>query len=120
MSGGERADGQRLEQPVAAVSPEDVERLARREFGDDSAEAVMAMREELGSYRVRAAVLKLAGGDLMTLREQVGEAGADVRDVLAAAEYRRYCALPPDATEDEKRAAIEEDAARYRVWFEGA
>lgn len=131
MAAGDRADGgladgtgaerdRSLEQPVASVAPEDVDRLARREFGEDGAAAVRTMLEELEGDRLRAAVLMLAGGDLMTLRERIGDAQADPLDVLAAAEYRSFCDLPPDAAEADRRAAVAADAQRYRDWFEGA
>ncbi len=107
-----------LDQPVAVVSPEDVERLIRREFGGETVAAVCRILEELPSDRLRAAALMLAGGDLMTLSESVGAGLADARDLLAPAEYRDYCALPLDASLESKRDAVASDAARYQAWLE--
>jgi hypothetical protein len=86
-----------VRQPIPDVSATDVERIVRRKFLKDEFDSATA---ELGQYadgpwprecpRVQLAALKLAQGDLQSLRRHIANAERDYRDVLAAAEYPRY------------------------------
>ncbi len=68
--------------------------------------------------RVRLAVLRLGGGDLMAMARHLDEANRDYRDVLAAAEYPRVLRLgsPTDPASAVYREAVEADADDYLAW----
>lgn len=117
----------KLMQPTAQVTPEDVERVLRRDFPGDAYAAAAAVLATYGtaasqreSPRVQLAVLKLANGDLDKLRLRVETARRDYRDVLSWAEYPAYGKfgfrtqrIPP---EDLNRA-IESDWQQYQDWL---
>jgi len=114
-----------MHQPVPDVSSGDVERVVRRDFASSEASRVLEILSEYQSesgspFRVRLAALKLAGGDLDRLRQQIEAAKYDYRDVLASAEYPAYFKkmfridkLPAD----EKQKIIDEDWRQYETWF---
>ncbi|MBL8897378.1 MAG: hypothetical protein JNM84_07110 [Planctomycetes bacterium] len=64
--------------------------------------------------RIAAAILKLANGDLARLYQMIDAAEGDWRDVLAWAEYARYCAAPMGANRDAEQEA---DWREYQDWF---
>lgn len=76
---------------------------------------------ERGAARVHLAVLKLAGGNLGSLRSHVRTAKQDFRDVLARAEYREYHKTGmfrvKDLSDDERRRIIESDWKQYEAWL---
>ena len=91
-------------QPVSNVSQDDVLRLIRRDFPPDQVDTALALLAQYGNesherefHRVRAAILKLANGDLDVLERQIASAKMDYRDTLAAAEYPRYTRKMPEA-----------------------
>src|ERR1039457_4550016 len=101
------------EQPIPTVSPADVDRVIKRDFGLTMFEQVTAELAEYGKdernpSRVRLAILKLSAGDIEALRRYVKVANEDARDVIAWAEYPEYWShLPvPPALE---RMLIEAD-----------
>lgn len=74
-----------------------------------------------GRARVQLAVLKLAAGDAGQVREWVGVALTDFRDVLAQAEYPRQTAIGfigmdrlPQAERDR---ILREDEAQWQAWL---
>lgn len=77
-------------QRVPKVTRANVERVIRREFPSVDPALVAAIldeygkddRETSGRDRVHLAALKLAGGDLQQLRQQVRISRQDYRDVL--------------------------------------
>src|SRR5262245_34281367 len=109
-------------QPVPAYREADLERILARDY---AADALPEIRELLRRYgteswqreplRVRMACLKIAGGSMAALRQAVGVACADYRDVLATAEYRHYMSAR-DA--EAKQKAIERDWTELRSWLE--
>jgi hypothetical protein len=118
-----------VKQPSPDVTPADVERIVRRDFGDERAAEVLVLLEAYGPERwhrmpdrVRVACLKLARGDFEKLRSQIDAAQYDYRDVLGAAEYPGYMKrmfriekLP----EAEQQRIIDEDWRQYQEWFQG-
>lgn len=85
---------------VPKVSRKDVRRIVRREFPPAKAEKVLAILDQYGSEsshrernRVQLAILKLSGGDIQKLRDEVKIANSDYRDVLAPAEYPEFFAI---------------------------
>jgi hypothetical protein len=114
-------------QPTAVVTDADVERIARRDFAPAQADEVLALLNTYGAEswqreapRVRAAILKLADGDIEHLRRELDVAKRDYRDVLVGAEYLAYGALtlrdPHPSAEDAQRA-IDADWNHYMQWL---
>jgi hypothetical protein len=115
-----------IEQPIPDVTEDDVERVARRDFGDAQLVHVLAALDEhdrqwdgAPSARIRLAILKVAAGDRSRLRESVQDAIEDYRDVLAAAEYPRYSREIgfDDAPDALRRKVIYADWAQYCMWL---
>ena len=116
-----------MNQPVPAVTAQDVERIVARDFrGQDVIEARGAL-EQYGTQawhretvRVRIACLKMADGDLERLRRALAVANTDYRDVLAAAEYPAYMARvsPTEKDSSKHEGVIKDDWSQYRTWFE--
>ena len=112
-------------QPVPEVTPEDVERIVRRDYASADSAAAMALLERYGEEswhreidRVRLAALKLAAGDLARLSAQVDSACGDYRDVLGAAEFPRYLDRYDKNLDDEhKREIIDADWKEYQQWL---
>jgi hypothetical protein len=72
--------------------------------------------------RVRAAVLKLAAGDLEKLRALIKTAQSDFRDVLAWAEYPGYfgravAVLSGETAPADQQRIIGEDWKQYQDWL---
>jgi hypothetical protein len=78
--------------------------------------------DDEGRYRVQLAILKLAKGEPTRVRELVGVALEDYRDVLVTAESPRqnsfgmweYSRLP----KHEQRRIADEDRAEYLDWLD--
>ncbi len=91
-----RPYGSEMPDFVPTIDDETLERLVNREFTSDTADRVHSLLETYGAKphhiernRVRAAILKLANGDLRAIQQQVSVAVTDFRDVVGAAEYPR-------------------------------
>lgn len=121
-----RAEGKKLGQPAPELIPEDVERVVRRDFSahqyDDAIDILngYVSAPECAAIRVRVAALKLANGDLDSLRKYIASAQRDYRDVLAAAEYPEYwkatsrvCDLPIS----EHQRLVDADWKQYESWL---
>ncbi len=113
-------------QPTPSVTAEDVQRIIRRDFGDARTAEVQALLSGYGTKdgqrdpaRVHLAILKLAKGDVSQLKRQTETACTDYRDVLSAAEYRRYAALAWSTPKDPKaeQQAMREDWEEYQSWL---
>jgi hypothetical protein len=113
-----------IKQPIPSVSRADVERVVRRDFPADRATEVLALLGEYGTEasdaRVHLAILKLAAGNIESLRTHVGDARFDCRDVLGAAEYPGYMKrwsriekLPLK----ERQQIIDADWSQYCEWL---
>lgn len=114
-------------QPIPRVSDNDVERVVRRDYATDRVTEVLALLYEYGterwqqeSARVRLAVLRLAAGNIASLRREIENAKCDYRDVLAPAEYPNYFkrvsgvgALSPA----EEQRIIDADWKQYQDWL---
>lgn len=113
-----------IHQPVPNVYRADVERIARREFGEVKAAHALAILDEYQSDggkpdRVHLALLKLAAGDIAVLRRNIETAKFDYRDVLAPAEYPRYRREIrfDDVPESLKQAVIDDDWRQFVSWL---
>jgi len=117
----------RLSQPHPNVSAADVERVVRRDFPPEQVESVLSLLNEYGvedwqreADRVRLAVLKLANRDLQQVRDWIGQAKMDYRDVLGPAEYPLYgkkWGRMDRLTEEEQKKIIDADWAQYEKWL---
>jgi hypothetical protein len=117
-----------VRQPIPDVSEVDVERIVHREFPGEQFDSVMAA---LGEYaegrlskecpRVHLAALKLAHGDLESLRRHIAGARQDYRDVLTAAEYpeytRRGMFLVRQLSRKEQERIVKSDWDQYARWL---
>lgn len=117
----------RRPQPHANVTTADIERIVRRDFPADREREVLAMLNEYGTEdwqreeeRVRAAILKLSGGNMERLRGQVEAAKVDYREVLGPAEYpgygKRWFRMDKLSL-DEQQKIIDADWKQYQEWF---
>lgn len=114
-------------QPAAVVSDDDVERLVRRDFTPAQVDETLALLRTYGTQtwepevpRVRAAILRLAAGDMDRLRQQLDYAKRDYRDVLLGAEYMVYATLTlrtPNPSPGEAQHAITADWSAYQAWL---
>ena len=115
-----------MTQPTPIVTAADVERIVGRDFPNHISDA-LAILAEYGPaswhnepHRVRAAVLKLAEGNLDRLKREIRTANADYRDVLAYAEYPNYfrrVSGPGSLPELETKKIIDADWKQYQDWF---
>jgi|SRR5215472_89856 len=117
----------RTTQPVPVVSPNDVERIVRREFKDDEVAEVLAVlnqfgtdKEDRGTVRVQLAALKLADGNREKLLSNIEAAKRDYRDILAIAEYPEYHRTGfrvRELTDDDQARIIDGDWQQYEGWL---
>ena len=116
-----------MNQPIPAVTENDVIRIVHRDFPLEQFDAVMSILNDYGTEdwqrgvnRVRLAVLKLADGDLQLLRREIDVAKSDYRDVLAYAEYPEYMQkVSPSAAIAgvERERIIRADWTQYQSWL---
>ena len=104
-----------------------VERITKRDFPQYSESEVLDILNQFKvdddelSWRTRLDALKLSEGSLEKLKEQIGEARRDFREVVMPAETPRifadvvaYARLP----EDEKDRTSEEDLNEFLSWVQ--
>jgi hypothetical protein len=110
-----------MNQPAAAYTEADLDRVIARDFPPGEIRAVKALLARYGheswhgeTLRVQMACLKCANGNLQVLEREVKTAGEDYRDVLAAAEYPSYMRAYTDAA---KQKAIESDWKQLQTWL---
>jgi hypothetical protein len=118
---------QKMNQPTPHVRQADVERAVRRDFPAEAVHEVLTMLAEYGKEeyqrekeRVQIAVLKLAGGSIEKLCNEIEGAKCDYRDILAASEYPHYTKNAfriDELTDDEKKALIDADWKQYSDWL---
>jgi hypothetical protein len=118
-----------MTQPTPSVTEADVERIVRRDFPPEQFQTVMSILDEYGHEkwmrekpRVQLAVLKLASGNLQTLRREMETAKCDYRDVLSPAEYPLYSkkwSRMKSLSEEEKQQIIDSDWQQYDRWLKG-
>ena len=116
---------QLVAQPVPVVTPNDVERVVRRDFSNGQFDAVMALLNDcrIGSgesARVQLAALKLTEGSREKLRAYLESAKLDYRDVLVAAEYPDYSKMGFKVREmpsEDQRRIVDSDRAQYERWL---
>ena len=79
---------------IPTVDDATIQRLIDRDYVADVSDRVRVLLESYGNKphhiernRVRAAVLRLANGDLAEVQRQIAVANVDFRDIIGAAEY---------------------------------
>ena len=112
-----------MPRPVPKVSEADVERIARRDFGEAHLTLVLSLLDEISktekrSARVSLAVLKLAAGSMDRLLDSVQLAASDYRDVIGPAEYPSYSWFDKDPVRQQQ--AMEADWQQYTEWLNKA
>jgi hypothetical protein len=106
-----------------------VERIVRRDFPGEQFDSVMAVLNDYAAgplprecSRVELAALKLAQGDLDSLRHHIARAERDYRDVLAAAEYPEYMRAGMfqvrNLRRKEQQRIVSSDWDQYKAWLE--
>jgi hypothetical protein len=120
--------GRPVAQPVPDVTPNDVERIVRRDFPNEQFAYVMAILDECGTKkgqrggpRVQLAALKLAQGSVEKLRPLVEDARRDYRNVLVWAECPNYHRIGFRARElpiKEQRRIVDSDWRQYEGWLQ--
>lgn len=112
-----------MNQPVPNITPEDVDRIVRRDYPSDMIDEVFALLEGYESrepYRVRLAALKLACGNIDDLKRYVEWAKMDYRDVIAPAEYplasKKWSAMK-NMADDEVEEIYARDWEQYQEWL---
>jgi hypothetical protein len=116
-----------VHQPHPDVTESDVERIVRRDFPREQFDSVMAALKEYAEDklpkecpRVQLAVLKLAQGNLESVRLQIATAKRDYRDVLAAAEYPEYIRAGFQVRKlprKERQRIVNSDWDQYQKWL---
>ncbi len=112
-----------MEQFVPRVSPEDIDRVLRRDFPAEhhgELRALIDAIEVIEKDRVILGCMKVAGGDVEKLKRNLGEATGYYREILLEAEYpgyrkkwSRFDKLP----EEEQRKIVEKDKNQYLAWL---
>lgn len=85
-----------MNQPVAKISFQDIERIIERDYSSYGKDEVLDVLREYSprskklNYRVWAGALKISSGDLEILKMNIEAAKTDFRDILTFAEYPKY------------------------------
>lgn len=116
-----------MDQPVAKISLQEIERIINRDFSQYDSCEVFEVLDQYSSdsgklnYRVWAGALKLSDGNLEDLKKNIDIAKSDFRDILANAEYPKYSekvGFDEDSfTEEEIDSIIKEDWNQYQNWL---
>jgi hypothetical protein len=114
-------------QPTPQVTTADVERIVRRDYPISLFDVVIGVLGGYGaetwereSFRVQAAALKLANGNLDDLQRRIAAAKQDYRDVLVAAEYPEYWRMTSSGRKMagiERDRIIDSDWKQYEAWL---
>lgn len=112
------------DQPTPEVGPGDLERVIRRDFPAAAFAEVWRTLDACDSSpapcsaRLELAVLKLAAGDLLALREWIEDATRGHRDVLAWAGCPGSMRMVPGSGQPpELDRIIEADWQQYLAWL---
>jgi hypothetical protein len=107
-----------MDQPIPSYTKEDLDRIVARDYPLEVSAEVNAILSACtyGGIRVRMACLKLASGDIASLRKYVSDACTDYRDVLSWAEYPAYGSAYNRGEEATKKA-IETDWQELQAWL---
>ena len=117
-----------IQQPIPQVTPDDVDRIVRRDFSADEYVAVMTILDAYGAEnwqreraRVQLAALKVANRSAQKLHDCIESAKRDYRDILAIAEYPAYCKIGwsqiKNLSAEEQNRVIEGDRLQYEDWL---
>lgn len=114
-----------MKQRIPNISLTDIQRVISRDFTKDDQGVVIRILEEYksethkGQYRVWAAILKLANGQVDKVSMYVEKAQKDFRDILSLAEYPLYSKhiFNDDLSDDKKNKLIKNDWKNYQDWL---
>ena len=113
----------RVPQPTPSVTDSDVVRIVRRDYPADAVASILeliATIEVREKPRVVLACLKIADGDLETLRGNLANASGWYREILGEAEYplatKRWFRID-SLSEDEVRSIYDKDWRQYSEWL---
>ncbi|NEU08630.1 hypothetical protein GZH53_09935 [Flavihumibacter sp. R14] len=110
-------------QPVAKISDEILQRIIRREFGDQADEVNMKLASVAGDTsngrnRISAAIIRLANQDISAIDIHISRSKEDYRDVIAKAEYPRCYKLGFECMGDQNMKQIYlDDWQKYSGWL---
>lgn len=112
-----------MSQFVPTATPEDVERVLRRDFPAEAVDELRRLIEQVEvreKDRVMLACMKSAAGDVVKLKGNLNNASGYWREILGEAEYPNYTKkmfridrLP----EAERAKIVEKDKVQYLAWF---
>jgi len=112
------------EQPVAAISDEELDFLITREFPNDK-ETVKTKLDKIqsdsqnGKNRISASVLKLADRNLDKIDLLINRANEDFRDIVSEAEYPKASSYGFGERDDvESKKDYVNDWVEYLTWKE--
>jgi hypothetical protein len=113
----------RVPQPTPSVTESDVERIVRRDYPSNAVDEILALIstvEVREKPRVVLACLKIAGGDVHRLRNELANAAGYYREILSEAEYpvatKRWSRIE-SLSDDEVRAIYDKDWRQYSEWL---
>jgi hypothetical protein len=108
-------------QRIPEYSYADFNRVLQREFPGGAGKEALSVLQTFsegqwqgGSLRVHMACLKLANGNIASLRKYIQAAYGDPRDVIAWAEYGSYMKAKDPSSQ---QAAIEQDWQELQEWL---
>ncbi|MDP3259201.1 MAG: hypothetical protein Q8M34_01255 [Thermodesulfovibrionales bacterium] len=115
----------KMEQPYAKVTLEDIERIVKRDYPYADSVKIFEILNKytIGEkYRVWAAALKLSDKDITKLEEHIKIAIHDYRDVIAYAEYPEYSRKvgfnSDKITKEEIAEIYNRDWTQYKKWLQ--
>jgi predicted RNA binding protein YcfA (HicA-like mRNA interferase family) len=115
---------------IPKVDSQDVHRIIKRDFGTDQARIVFSLlisqssahwSKGSGKDRIFLAILKLAGGDVDAIPQQIQAANLDPRDLIGFAEYPRFMKIGFIGAEKlnpiERQKLLDDDYQDYLNWL---
>lgn len=116
-----------MEQPIANITKNDIQLIILHDYPKHLKKDILELLRKYkgnsleGSYRVWASILKLAGGDIEKLKNNVKTAINDYRDIIAKGEYPLYSQKvgfdSDDFAEAELKKTINADLQQYQNWL---
>lgn len=114
-----------MDQKVPNISDADIKRIIERDFPKTLRKEIESILETYkaesvgGRNRVYASILKLSGGNVELLKNNIEKANKDYRDIIALAEYPSYSehAFEHNLPSGRKEQFIIDDWTQYEEWL---